>query len=493
MFVSTRGGAVPQDAPSVILTGLAPDGGLYVPEELPKIPLEEIESMGGAGYTAWARRVLGALLPAFSEAALGQAIDTAYASFCDPAVAPLTPLETGTYLLELYHGPTLAFKDIALTLLPHLAVLSKQALREARELLVLVATSGDTGKAALEGFRDVQGTRCVVFYPDEGVSPAQRLQMLTQRGENTHVFAVAGNFDDCQSGVKRLFQDQALAKRLQGLGRRLCSANSINYGRLAPQVVYYFYAYAQLLARGAVQAGQPVHFAVPTGNFGNILAADYARRMGLPVGRLLCASNRNHVLADFLTSGEYNTQRDFHTTLSPSMDILISSNLERLLFELCGRDAAQVRTWMLSLGETGRYHIGPQAMSKLSQVFRGDWADDAQTARQIRKIYQRTGRVLDPHTAVASTVLDAYRTETFDTTPCVLVATASPFKFGKDVLAALGEETYGLDDFAACERLAALTGVQVPSAIAGLPNLPVRFGQRILAGQMEEALLSILG
>lgn len=488
-FVSTRGNAPVAQAAEVILRGLAPDGGLYVPQSLPQVPLAEIGEMRDAGYVAWAKRTQD-----FTPSTLGTAIETAYSRFNRPEVTPLVSLSDGAFVLELFHGPTLAFKDVALQLLPHLSRLSKEMTGEARELFVLVATSGDTGKAALEGFVDVPGTRCAVFFPEEGVSEAQRLQMLTQPGSNTHVIAVEGNFDDTQTGVKRIFQDADFAKKMQASRRMLSSANSINFGRLAPQVVYYFYAYAQLLSRGVVQLGDPAHFAVPTGNFGNILAGYYARRMGLPIGRLICASNANHILADFMETGVYDTRRDFQKTLSPSMDILISSNLERLLFDLADRNAETVRGWMASLRTDGRYDVGEERLRQMQGLFLYGWADDEATREEIRRVYGQTGYLLDTHTAVASRVLAAYyRQHEADHTPCVMLATASPFKFGRDVLVALGGEgVEEMDDFSACEALASRTGLPVPPQIAALPTMPILHHTRCEKDGMEKALLSVL-
>ena len=494
-FISTRTGDASIGAAEAILRGLAPDGGLYVPECLPRLSLEDIDALRPLTYAQRARRVLGALLDGLPRRELGEAIDAAYASFDDPRVAPLAPLSDGVYALELFHGPTLAFKDVALQLLPRLMVLSMRERGETREALILAATSGDTGKAALEGFADVPGTRCAVFYPRAGVSEAQRLQMVTQRGGNTHVIAVEGNFDDAQTGVKRIFADAEFGRRLSQRGIVLSSANSINFGRLAPQVVYYFSAYADLLESGAIRAGEEVNFCVPTGNFGNILAGWYARCCGLPAGRLICASNRNHVLSDFLASGRYEVaDRPFYRTASPSMDILISSNLERLLFELCGRDAARVRDWMASLAADGHYDVGAQALDALGRTFAGGFADDAQTLQEIGRVFARDGYLMDTHTAVASRVLADYRARTGDARTTVLVSTASPYKFGRAVLGAIAGEraAEGLDDFACCDALARATGTRVPESIAQLPRLPVRHTQVCQKDDMEAALLRVL-
>ena len=487
MLLSTRGGA-PVTASGAILAGLAPDGGLYVPEHFPSFSPAALTALCPMSYAERADRILQALLDDFTPEETAQAAQAAYgARFENSRPAPLRALGGGRYLLELYHGPTLAFKDMALQILPHLLALSARKQGMHKEICILVATSGDTGKAALEGFCDVAGTRCAVFYPRDGVSRAQQLQMVTQSGNNTHVIAVEGNFDDAQTGVKRIFADEAFARLLDGQHRVLTSANSINFGRLAPQVAYYFSAYADLLAQGAITPGDPVHFAVPTGNFGNILAAAYARRMGLPVGKLLCASNANRVLADFIQTGEYDANRPFHKTLSPSMDILISSNLERYLFELCGRDAAQVRSWMDALRRTGRYRVDGACLRTLQQEMEGGWVDDAQAQAEIRQMLEETGALIDPHTAVAAALMRRYQDRTGDRTPVVVVSTASPFKFGRAVADALGLD--GVDDFACCRALSERTGLPVPAQIAALETLPVRHTLRCAPEEMKNMLL----
>ena len=446
-------------------------------------------------YQQRAVRILGALLDDYTPDEVAEAVDQAYGHnrFSHPDVAPLRKIETGHYVLELFHGPTLAFKDMALQLLPHLLTLAARKQGETREVFILVATSGDTGKAALEGFADVPGTRCAVFYPHGGVSEAQRLQMVTQRGDNTHVIAVDGNFDDAQTGVKHLFTDPRFIDSMNARGRVLSSANSINYGRLIPQVAYYFSAYADLLSQGAIALGDPVHFVVPTGNFGNILAADYARRMGLPVGKLLCASNSNCILTDFLTTGVYDANRAFHKTISPSMDILISSNLERYLYELAHRRDGQVAAWMAQLQAQRRYALSPEQTKALQARMRGAWFDDAQTLQTIRETWNRSRYSLDPHSAIAQAMLAQYRQDTGDATPAVVVSTASPFKFGGDVAKALfPDSTEAWDDFACCDRLAELTGLPVPGPIASLPTLPIRHSKRCAPDRMGDALVEVI-
>ena len=494
-MLSTRGAAAV--SPSMaILRGLAPDGGLYVPETFPAFTAQEIRALAPMSYQERAAFVLARFLPDFTRDELRAAIAGAYGTgFDDPAVAPLRPVGGRAHALELWHGPTLAFKDMALQMLPHLLTLSGRKHGETREVFILVATSGDTGKAALEGFLDVPGTRCCVFYPEGGVSQAQRLQMVTTGGSNTHVIAVRGNFDDAQSGVKRIFSDPAFAGAMNAQGRVLSSANSINYGRLVPQVVYYFSAYADLLAQGKIGMGDPVNFCVPTGNFGDILAADYAAKAGLPVGKLICASNENNVLSDFIRTGVYDIAgRAFYRTISPSMDILISSNLERLLFDLHGRDGAKVAALMARLRETGRYGVDADVLRALQARYAAGFVDEAGIRAEIRRTWEESHYLMDTHTAVASAVLRDYVRETGDQTPGVIVSTASPYKFGAAVLEAIGgpQAVAGKDDFACCAALSALTGTREPDQIAGLPQMPVRHHAVCEKDAMAQAVLDVI-
>ncbi len=492
-MLSTRGGAAV--SPSMaILRGLAPDGGLYVPEHFPTLTAEEIAGLVPMSYQERAVFVLGRFLPDFTEKELKAAIAGAYGTGFDvPDVAPTVRVGAWAHALELWHGPTLAFKDMALQLLPHLLTLSGQKNGETREVFILVATSGDTGKAALEGFVDVPGTRCCVFYPEGGVSQAQRLQMVTTGGRNTHVIAVRGNFDDAQSGVKKIFADAAFAKTMDAQGRVLSSANSINFGRLAPQIVYYFSAYADLLAKGEIALGDKVNFCVPTGNFGDILAADYAGRAGLPVGRLICASNENNVLTDFIRTGVYDiSARAFYKTISPSMDILISSNLERLLFELCGRDGAKVAALMAALKEERVYRIDDAMRTQLQAKYAAGCVDEDGVRAEIRRAWEEDHYLMDTHTAVASAVLRQYVQETGDKTPCVIVSTASPYKFGASVLEAIAgrDAVQGKDDFACCAELSRMTGTREPEQIAKLPDMPIRHTAVCEKDAMAEAVLN---
>ena len=488
-FFSTRGGSC-VTASQAILRGIAPDGGLYVPAMFPPVSTAKIAKMADMRYTERAVEVLKLFLEDFSIPEIERAVEAAYGTdrFDDPAVAPLKKLDAGTWVLELFHGPTLAFKDMALQLLPHLLKMAAEKNHEDREVCILVATSGDTGKAALEGFRDVPGTSCTVFYPLDGVSDVQKLQMVTTGGNNTHVIAVRGNFDDAQTGVKELFGSTEFAEKMAERGKTLSSANSINLGRLVPQVVYYFSAYADLIRQGTITAGEPVNFCVPTGNFGNILAGYYARCMGLPVNKLICASNRNNVLTDFFNSGIYSIHRTFFRTLSPSMDILVSSNLERLLYEAADRDGKLIRVWMDQLKECGSYSVGDQRREWLEAMFWGDCADNKDTLAEIGRRFSQDHYLLDPHTAVASHVLRAYRTRMNDATPTVIVGTASPYKFSADVLTAVGGEKTE-DAFAASEALEELTGVPMPEQVKRLKELPVRHTAVCDRDRMAEAVL----
>jgi len=492
-MLSTRGAAAV--SPSMaILRGLAPDGGLYVPAQFPGFTLEEIAALAPMSYQERALAVLSRFLPDFTQEELKEAIAGAYGTGFDAqAVAPMAKVGSWAHALELWHGPTLAFKDMALQLLPYLLTMSGKKHGEEREVFILVATSGDTGKAALEGFLDVPGTRCCVFYPNGGVSQAQRLQMVTTKGSNTHVIAVNGNFDDAQTGVKKIFSDPEFAEKMDAQGRVLSSANSINFGRLVPQVVYYFSAYADLLAEGTIKLGDKVNFCVPTGNFGDILAADYAGKAGLPVGRLICASNENNVLTDFIKSGVYDISgRDFFKTISPSMDILISSNLERLLFDLCGNDGAKVAELMAQLKEKRSYQVDADMLDKLQAKYAAGYVDEDGIREEIRRTWEEDRYLMDTHTAVASAVLRDYIEKTGDKTVSVIVSTASPYKFGASVLEAIAgkEATEGKDDFACCAMLSRMTGTHEPDQIAKLPEMEIRHTGVCEKDAMAQAVLN---
>ncbi|MEL7610100.1 MAG: threonine synthase [Bacillota bacterium] len=485
-YLSTKGGST-RTAAEAIVQGISPEGGLYVPEFFPAIDLEALVQNAG-DYRAIAKSVFNRYLTDFTADEIDAVIAKSYANNFDaPEITPVVSAGQKESILELWHGPTLAFKDIALQALPHLMTTSVKKTGEDREIYILVATSGDTGKAALMGFCDVEGTRVLVFYPEGGVSRAQRLQMVTQTGSNMDVCAVIGNFDDAQTRVKRIFADEEIARELDARNMRLSSANSINFGRLLPQITYYLFAYANCVRTGTVKPGEAVNFCVPTGNFGNILAGYYAKRMGLPVHRLLCASNRNNVLTDFFHQGVYDSDRPFYRSMSCSIDILVSSNLERLLFEISGRDTAKVRTWMAALKENGRYFIGEQAQSVLPDLFYADYCNEEDTLKTIRAFFERTGYLMDPHTAVAQTVYDRYVDKTGDATHTILLSTANPFKFGTDVLGAF--EQAAEDDFENARRLGELTGKPVPAQISELLQKPVLHGDVCTLEEMPRRVL----
>lgn len=490
-FISTRNATYGMDSMSAVLKGIADDGGLFVPDVLPSVPQSTLGAFQDKTYEEIAVSILSMFFE-LSTDKLTRLVREAYSSFDTRAVAPLVQLNDREYILELFHGPTLAFKDMALQILPRLMSEALQKEQSPRDVLILTATSGDTGKAALEGFRDVPRTQIGVFYPEDGVSPMQKLQMITQGGSNTHVMGVKGNFDDAQTGVKKIFADQALNQQLADQGYILSSANSINIGRLVPQIVYYFYAYAMLLRSGAIRLGEEINFAVPTGNFGNILAGYYAKQMGLPVGKLICASNKNNVLTDFFDSGKYVvSQRTFFKTISPSMDILISSNLERLLFDLAGKNSIEVSRLMAQLREDGEYQIGDAMALRLKELFYANFADDYKTKATIAAVYRQYGYLLDPHTAVAKCVCDMYQEASGEESPLVIVSTANPFKFVQDVYSALAgrEEDHA---FTAAYKLADMTGQPIPKQILALENAEKRFTQSVHKDDMGQAVLQMI-
>lgn len=490
LYTSTRDKQVAVTASFAIANGISKEGGLYLPQFLPQVSMEFIASLSALSYAARAKKILELFLTDYSEQELDDAVTRAYAAgqFEDNLPAPLASLTERCSVLELWHGPTCAFKDMALQILPHLMAAGAKRALSGKQILILVATSGDTGKAALEGFCDAPGISIAVFYPDQGVSAMQRLQMASQHGENVAVYAIEGNFDDAQSGVKAIFGDKAVNDLLAEQNILLSSANSINWGRLVPQIVYYFSAYADLLAEGKLKAGERVNFVVPTGNFGNILAGYYAMKMGLPVNRFVCASNQNNILTDFIQTGEYDARRNFYTTLSPSMDILISSNLERLLFDL-SQDDALVSDLMRELKEQRHYHVSSEIHKKLTDCFYGVFVNDADCQEIIRRIQQERGYLCDTHTAVAVGAYERYHAETGDETQTVIVSTASPYKFAPAVLEALGEQA-GEDEFAAVKRLSALTGTSIPAPIAVLEEAKVRFTKVISPADMANEIIA---
>ncbi|MGI6705135.1 MAG: threonine synthase [Clostridia bacterium] len=476
-YESTRNNTLKHSASEAIIQGISPEGGLYVPETFPVFSLEKIADMVPMDYRQRAEEILALFLSDYPREEIRDCVNKAYreGKFDRPEIAPVHKLSENQYILELWHGPTCAFKDMALQSLPNFMEKAQKRLKADWETVILVATSGDTGKAALEGFRDVSGISILVFYPEEGVSQIQKLQMVTQEGKNLQVAAVRGNFDATQNGVKELFTDQDFVAFLEQRGYRLSSANSINWGRLVPQIVYYFSAYDDMVGEGYIDLGEKINVVVPTGNFGNILAAYYAGRMGLPIHRLICASNQNNVLTDFFREGQYNRNREFYKTISPSMDILISSNLERLLYEVAGRDNDKVKGWMEALKHQGQYHVGEEIREVLGKTFWAGYAPDEEAMETIRRIFHKHHYLMDPHTAVGQKIYEDYREATGDENKTLLVSTASPYKFTRDVAKAiLGEEEVGeKDDFALNEILAQVSGMPIPAALQDLKGKPV--------------------
>jgi threonine synthase len=490
-YKSTRDDSVKVTASQAILKGLAPDGGLFVPESIPSFD-KSLEELSKMSYKEVAYEVMKLMLDDFTEEELKACIDKAYdEKFDTDVIAPLVKAD-GAYYLELFHGATIAFKDMALSILPHLLITSAKKNDVHNEIVILTATSGDTGKAALAGFADVKGTRIIVFYPKNGVSPIQEKQMVTQKGDNTYVIGIKGNFDDAQTGVKKIFGDKALEKEMAEAGFQFSSANSINIGRLVPQIVYYVYAYTRLLADGEIKAGDKINAVVPTGNFGNILAAFYAKNMGLPINKLICASNENKVLYDFFTTGEYDRNREFVLTTSPSMDILISSNLERLIYRIAGNSAKKNSDLMESLKNTGKYEITPEMKAQLSDFY-GNYATEAEDAATIKKLYEDTGYVIDTHTAVAATVYEKYKKETGDDTVTVIASTASPYKFTRSVMDAIDSKYDSMTDFELVDELSKISNVAVPQAIEDIRTAPVLHDTVCEVNEMSSSVKKILG
>ncbi len=490
MYKSTRSNSDKVTASQAILKGLADDGGLFVPDSIPalEVPLEKLADMT---YQETAYEVMKLFLSDFTEEELKHCINGAYDDkFDTKEIAPLVKKD-GAYYLELFHGKTIAFKDMALSILPYLMTTAAKKNGVKNEIVILTATSGDTGKAALAGFADVPGTSIIVFYPKNGVSPIQEKQMLTQKGENTKVVGIIGNFDDAQTGVKEMFHSKNLAERMNAKGYQFSSANSINIGRLVPQIVYYVYAYGQLLKQGEITCGEKMNVVVPTGNFGNILAAFYAKNMGLPIETLYCASNENKVLFDFFQSGTYDRKREFILTSSPSMDILISSNLERLIYRITGEDAAQTKVFMDALSSNGEYTITKEMMEKLS-CFVGGYASEAETAANIKKVFDKAGYVMDTHTSVASCVYyDKAKDAGLKT---VIASTASPYKFTRSVMDAIDKEKYdSMTDFELVDELNALSGVKIPEAIEEIRTAPIRHDIVCDKSEMQMTVEKILG
>ncbi len=495
-YTSTRDNSVKVTASKAITDGISPDGGLYIPTEIPKISLEEIKSLCSADYKERAKKILGLYLTDFTDEELSSCVEGAYkdGKFSSKDTAPVVKLHDNISILELFKGPTCAFKDMALQILPYLLTVSAKKNLKDKQIVILVATSGDTGKAALEGFKDVYGTKILVFYPNDGVSPMQKLQMTTQEGNNVGVCAIYGNFDDAQTGVKSIFTNEEILKKFTENNLVFSSANSINWGRLAPQIVYYFSAYCDMVNQNSVEFGKPINIVVPTGNFGNILAAYFAKKMGLPVNKLICASNQNKVLTDFINTGIYNRNREFFTTTSPSMDILISSNLERLLYLLSGEKSDTINEWFGSLKENGKYQVTDSVKQMVQDVFAAGSCDDSETQKAIKDTYKKYNYLADTHTAVAISVCDEYIKNTGDKTPTVIASTASPFKFSKAVLTAVEDTEKEYDDeFSTVTALEKLTDNKAPSQLSALKEKTVRFTKTADKSEMAQVVFDMLG
>lgn len=492
-FVSTRNSDVKVTASKAILSGISSDGGLFVPESFPELSTDDISNLSKMSYKEKADFIIGKYFTDFSEQEIKECTEAAYGdNFENGDPAPLVKLGDLGYVLELWHGPTSAFKDVALQILPHFIVKSSKKCKNNEVTLILTATSGDTGKAALEGFKNVKGTEIVVFYPYNGVSKIQKLQMETQEGDNLAVCGVNGNFDDTQTCVKKIFTDKNINQKVKVFGRKFSSANSINLGRLVPQIVYYVSAYTSMLAEGEIEPSEKINFVVPTGNFGNILAAYYARKMGIPVNRLICGSNSNNILYDFIKTGKYDTDREFHLTDSPSMDILVSSNLERLLYDLSGKDSVLVSSLMNDLFTKGKYKVSDEMRSVINSIFDAQWCSDAEGGKEIKKLFDEYSYLCDTHTAVAVGAYDKYRAETGDDTKTVIVSTASPFKFPKAVYRAITGETVD-DDFDAATKLSDISGRKMPMQLAELCNKKVGFDSFVETDEMPDYVVSFAG
>lgn len=492
VYHSTRNSEETATASEAILKGLTSDGGLFVPDSIPKLNVS-LEDLTKMSYQEIAYAVMKEFLTDFTEEELKTCINNAYDSKFDTEEIAVTKKVDGAYYLELFHGATIAFKDMALSILPHLLVTSARKNNVKNEIVILTATSGDTGKAALAGFADVPGTKIIVFYPKSGVSPIQEKQMVTQKGDNTYVIGIKGNFDDAQTDVKKMFSNKELAKVMNDNGFQFSSANSINIGRLVPQVVYYVKAYADLLKQGALKAGEPMNVVVPTGNFGNILASYYAKQMGIPIGKFVCASNKNKVLFDFFETGKYDRNREFYVTTSPSMDILISSNLERMIYRIAGNDAKQCAEFMAALTKDGEYVITDAMKAELSEFF-GAFGSEEETAVKIKEVYDKEGYVMDTHTAVAAVAYDKYKAATGDDkTPTVIASTASPYKFTRSVMDAIDPAYDAEDDFELVDELNKVSKTVVPKAIEEIRTAPVLHDTVCETAAMEDEVKKILG
>lgn len=491
MYRSTRSDKLRVTASQAVLQGLAPDGGLFVPEEIPRYT-GDFGTLAQQTYQETALQIMSLFLTDYTKEELGACIERAYDEKFDiPQITCLKETQ-GVWYLELFHGATIAFKDMALSILPHLMTTAARKNGVKDEIVILTATSGDTGKAAMAGFADVPGTKIIVFYPKGGVSAVQEKQMVTQRGANVHVVGINGNFDDAQSAVKRIFSDAEMKEKMASAGKCFSSANSINIGRLVPQIVYYFYAYGQLVREGAVRAKEPVNITVPTGNFGNILAAYYAKQMGLPVKKLICASNENKVLVDFFRTGAYDRNRSFKLTTSPSMDILISSNLERLIYRISGDDAAATKKFMDSLASSGVYRITDEMKDELKDFY-GNFATESETAEEILRVYEEFGYVIDTHTSVASRVCRKYQADTGDHTPMIVASTASPYKFARTVVCSIRSDLQQRTDFELIDALQEIAGTKIPQAVEDIRSAPVLHHTVVDADRMPDEVIRWLG
>ncbi len=492
-YASTRNSSLSVTSAHAIVKGLSDEGGLYIPKSIPALSEEEITSLCGKSYVERAYEVFSRFLTDFTEEELRHCVESAYntKNFDTDNISEITKLNGGRYILELWHGPTCAFKDMALQILPYFLTTSAKKTVDGKQIAILVATSGDTGKAALEGFKDVQGTSISVFYPEDGVSPMQKRQMTTQEGKNVNVCAIKGNFDDCQNGVKAIFTNKEIEEKLAKNNILLSSANSINWGRLVPQIVYYVSAYAQLVADKEITFGEKINIVVPTGNFGNILAAYYAKRMGIPVNKLICASNSNNVLTDFINTGVYDRNRKFYTTVSPSMDILISSNLERMLYHLTDENDALINDWFGKLKADGRYEVNEDVKKKLGELFYAGCCSDDETKAAIRRTFDEEKYLLDTHTAVAVKVYDDYKSKTGDNTKTIIASTANPYKFVRAVYEAVGGNPDG-DEFDIIEKLEEKTKTKIPAPLASTRNKEIRFTNCVEKQNMSGVVLDFL-
>lgn len=490
VYISTRNNSLKISSAKAIVSGISKDGGLFVPENLPSISSIDLNRLKSMNYIDRASFILGEFLTDFTKEEILECVRKAYSNekFSSNDIAEVVKLDNNKFILELWHGPTCAFKDMALQLLPHLLITSMKKEADGKNVKILVATSGDTGKAALEGFKDVEGTSILVFYPENGVSDMQKLQMVTQDGKNVDVCSIKGNFDDAQNGVKQIFIDQELGEQLNKNNVLLSSANSINWGRLVPQIIYYFSAYCDMLKNGHICDGELVNVVVPTGNFGNILAAYYAKKMGLPVKKFICASNSNNVLTDFINTGIYDKNRMFYSTISPSMDILISSNLERLVFNLYNDSDEQICDLYSKLASEGSFEISEEVKIKLKDEFYGGFCDDANTKQTIKNVFDEYNYLIDPHTAVAFNVYDRYVMQTKDNTKTIIASTASPYKFAKDVLDSI-DESAGENIFGQVDQLFKITKTQIPKPILDLRRKSIKFNRVISKSEMKNYVL----